>query len=271
MSLIKNLIEYLNRIRLENGIPHVSYENSGVSSFRVNYMLREQIFSHYDKNGIHPCYYFTKVGNYYGSEEAIGYAEYSQPWLREGVTVINTSKKIMYNMVYNDEESDWGHRDTLLNPCFNYVDISVAWNSRHIYLNITMIAKWIHWDVYPSIDKGKFYMRGKLLEMRPKSILIFRDIPNPCYTSRKYYDLGKLIAGILPKGFMYKDIYTITAKKYRVDEELEIEFSLPTQENGILTVVLIAEDPRGIKWEPKSGKSINQCPILTYAFKSDGH
>jgi hypothetical protein len=161
LSLPKALVDYLNSLRKENGIPSVNYANSGTSNLRARYMLDHNLFSHYDLEGVHPGYYFTKTSNYYGGEESIGMTFYGRPVLRDGVQVMREAKRILYRMLYEDEESNWGHRDSLLDPCFNYSDISVAWDSRRIFVVVTMISAWVDWVIDPQVTGQRLQDEGQ--------------------------------------------------------------------------------------------------------------
>ncbi|QKR00653.1 hypothetical protein GWK48_09890 [Metallosphaera tengchongensis] len=266
MSLVRTLVDYINKIRSDHGIQPVKYANSGASNFRANYMLKENIFSHYDKEGVNPVYYFTRAGNYFGMEEAIGYTFSIFPRFKDGVSVVNVSKDLIHQMVYDDQESNWGHRDTLLNPCANYSDVSVAWDSRRVFLVITMISAWVNWGVNPSIRDSVFYAKGRVRVMSPESVIIFQDEPNPSYVSRRYYDLGRPIEGVLPPGLFFRDLRTIRPYTWKMGEEMELKFPLQLT-GGVYTVVVNARDSRRVKWKPLSGRDPELCSILTFSFK----
>ncbi|BDC17478.1 CAP domain-containing protein [Acidianus sp. HS-5] len=267
MSITRSLVDYLNKLRRENGVPPVNYANTGTANLRVNYMLKERLFSHYDRDGRPPTYYFTSTGNYYGAEESIGFTSSNLPYFKDGVVALKSAKQLIYNMVYKDEDSDWGHRDSVLDPCFNYADVSIAWDERYLFLDIIMVADWINWENSPKYTNGIFSMKGKVNVMIPDKVLIFYDEPSPSYTQRRSYDYGKLIAGVLPKDYYFEGVSTITASKWRMDGVIDVEFPLKI-EKGIYTIVVTAKDPRGITWSPKVQKSrIGMCNILTYSIK----
>jgi|ECHhosMinimDraft_1075155.scaffolds.fasta_scaffold10928_1 hypothetical protein len=268
MSLVRKLLDYINKLRRDNGVPPVMYANSGAANYRVNYMFRENLFSHYDREGIHPIYYFTLTGNFYGAEESIGYAQSEGLYFKDGVSALNGAKRMIYDMVYNDQESNWGHRDSLLDPCFNYADVSVAWDSRRLFLDVMMMAVWTRWEMKPSWHNGRFRMKGTVKEMMPEGILIYWDEPNPSYISRPYYDFGRPLAGVLPDGYEYHGIKTITSSKWIMGEKVEVEFPLNLGV-GVYTVLQLAKDRRGINWRPMTSKRVGECLILTYAFRNN--
>jgi hypothetical protein len=267
MSITRNLLDYLNKLRKENGVPPVNYANTGTANLRVNYMLKENLFSHYDKEGKLPIYYFTSTGNYYSAEESIGFSSSNSIYFKDGVIALKQGKQLIYNMIYKDEDSNWGHRDSLLDPCFNYADISIAWNNRTLFLDIIMVSAWIKWINPPNFKNNIFSMKGEIMTMIPQNILVFRDDPNPSYTSRRSYDLGQLIAGVLPKNYLFQNISTISATKWVMNKLIDVSFPFKPSK-GLYTIVVTSKDPRGIVWKPKVQISrLGICSILTYSIK----
>jgi hypothetical protein len=266
LSLPKALVDYLNSLRKENGIPSVNYANSGTSNLRARYMLDHNLFSHYDLEGVHPGYYFTKTSNYYGGEESIGMTFYGRPVLRDGVQVMREAKRILYRMLYEDEESNWGHRDSLLDPCFNYSDISVAWDSRRIFVVVTMISAWVDWVLTPRLQGNVFKMRGKVRVMSPTHVLVLRDEPHPGNVSRRFYTLGEVVAGVSPQG-IYQGIETIRPTRWELGRNLDVEFPLDL-ERGLTTVLVLGRDPRGISWSPLGQRRPGECKLLTYTLRT---
>jgi len=267
MSITRNLLDYLNKLRKENGVPPVNYANTGTANLRVNYMLKENLFSHYDKEGKIPIYYFTSTGNYYGAEESLGFSHSDSLYFKDGVVALKQGKQLIYNMIYHDEDSDWGHRDSLLDPCFNYADVSIAWNERNLFLDIIMVSAWIKWINKPNFSNGIFSIKGEVNVMIPQNILIFHDEPNPSNISRRNYDLGKLVAGVLPKNYVFQGISTIHAIKWEINKIIDVKFPLKVNK-GIYTILIRAKDPRGINWRPKVQNSrLEMCNILTYSIK----
>jgi hypothetical protein len=108
-------VEYLNRIRGEEGIPPVQLIDLSVARYRAEYLARTNLFSHYDSEGRHPGYWYTRLdGGLYGVEENL-FVVYTVGSGRPSARIakINYSDAI-YNLVFDDALSLWGHRDSLL-------------------------------------------------------------------------------------------------------------------------------------------------------------
>jgi hypothetical protein len=115
------------------------------------------LFSYYDAEGRHPGYWYTQLdGGLYGVEEnlvkvyGIGVDQ-----LPRGIAKVNYTDAI-YGLVFNDVLSMWGHRDSLLDPCSNYVAMATSyfWNRTYgaRYYVVYMVAKWVEWVSPPRLN-----------------------------------------------------------------------------------------------------------------------
>ena len=265
MNLSTYLVNYLSELRVKNGSTPVRYANTGYATFRANYMLRNKLFSHYDINGIPPQYYFTRLGHYFYMEEALGKSSTTSFFTTSDV--IEESKKLIYDMIYNDENAGWGHRDTLLDPCFNYADISVAYNSHEIYLVVAMLNARIDWVLKPMFKNGVVRFQGKILgDMIPTSVFIYRDVADPKRVNSLSYSLGEIIAGVVPKPYYYKGVKTIRPLEWYLSESfISVSFPFQITEKGIYTIVVHAKDKRGIVWRPYTNRRVGECEIMMYS------
>ncbi|BCS92471.1 MAG: hypothetical protein MjAS7_1079 [Metallosphaera javensis (ex Sakai et al. 2022)] len=254
------ILKLVNELRVMHGVPEVRYANTGVAQYRANYMLTERLFHHYDKHGFPPFYHFTRLGNYFYSEEALGFVHFENYPEHK---VKDLVRKVVLDMVYNDAESGWGHRDTLLDPCFNYADVGVARDGENVYVNITMVSAWIHWLIPPRVRDGVFYSRGRVFNMAPEKVTIFRTEVSRVNLSKKYYDLGEPVAMVLPSPYYARGIETIRPRTWRMGQELELEFTLP-RVGGLVSVVISGRDLRGMRWEPMTSKRVGECNLLCY-------
>jgi hypothetical protein len=70
----------------------------------------------------------------------------------------------IYNLVFDDALSLWGHRDSLLDPCNNYVTMATSylWSGAYgaRYYVVYMVAKWVEWVSPPCYEGGRFTAEG---------------------------------------------------------------------------------------------------------------
>jgi len=282
------VIDRINEYRGREGIPPVEPMESRASRFRAEYMYEHDVFSHYDLEGRHPVYYWTKLdGGLYWFEENLGYT------MCVGGFCIDPMKQALdhvYAMVYQDDDSSWGHRDSLLDPCNNYASVAVAYDDRRFYLVIHMISRWIAWIEPPSYNGVVFRAKGVVVNfnLKPESsrgytfyqVIIYRDSPRAENVRKRAYDLGDPYAGVLPVGYpgYYVEVKTIRARKMYAREEggvwlFEVEFEFSPEEPGLYTIVMLARNELDIRWTPMSpqgGDRLRWCRLMAYTVEKRG-
>lgn len=282
-NIAKIVVDMINEYRKNENIPPVELISLEAPQYRATYMYQFDYLSHYSREGIHPVYYYTVMdGGIYAIEENAGMSY---------CTICDPQKavaQVVYNMLYNDAASDWGHRDSLVDPCNNRISIGVAWDEKKLYIAIFMVSEWAQWEISPKYDPntGVFKTKG-VIKLRPHkelagipvySIYIFRDKPCPGYYWRKYYTIGEIYAAVVPKEFKgsYVGIYTIYADRYIIKQigdkwYVDISFKLDLPKDGALYTVVMFSSPTGISWKPYSSRGnirLDACKIFTYTIRT---
>jgi uncharacterized protein YkwD len=273
-------VEYLNRIRGEEGIPPVQLIDLSGARFKAEYLARTNLFSHYDSEGRHPGYWYTRLdGGLYGVEENL-FVVYTVGSGRPSARIakINYSDAI-YNLVFDDALSLWGHRDSLLDPCHNYVAMATSYfqNSTYAarYYVVYMVAKWVEWISPPRYEGGRFTEEGYAApEMKPKIFAVYYAAYEANPASRHSYNVGDLyLCKVLDTPFARcKDAQepagVFTVEKARDGRwYIKIDTSVALDRPGLYTFMIIAEDLRGIKWKPMSpwgDARVGRCVIMKY-------
>jgi len=116
--------------------------------------------------------------------------------LPSGVAKVNYTDAI-YNLVFDDALYTWGHRDSLLDPCNNYVAMGTAyfWSGVYgaRYYVVYMVAKWVEWVSPPRYEGGRFTAEGYAApEMKPKIFAVYYAAYEANPASRHSYDVGDL-------------------------------------------------------------------------------
>lgn len=200
-TTIESVLKTLNSEREKHGLPPVKLMRTGIAQYRAQDMINRNYFGHYDPEGYPPFYYYTKMGGVHSMQENCGETEYF------GGSVILTEipKKAashIRDMIYDDALSGWGHRDSLLDPANNYVDIGVDWDSDRVVLVVHMIGKHVEWKSPPKVENMVFSASGVLdKDVKFYGIGVYYHPPpekvtNP--TLRHSYELGSQIAGVVP-------------------------------------------------------------------------
>jgi len=273
-------VEYLNRIRGEEGIPPVQLIDLSVARFKAEYLARTNLFSHYDSEGRHPGYWYTRLdGGLYGVEENL-FVVYTVGSGRPSARIakINYSDAI-YNLVFDDALSMWGHRDSLLDPCHNYVAMATSylWNSTYVarYYVVYMVAKWVEWVSPPRYEGGRFTAEGYAApEMKPEVFAVYYAKYESNPAGRHSYDVGDLyLCKVLDTPFAKCKDAQEPAGVFTVEKtqdgrwRIKIDASVALDRPGLYTFMIIAEDLRGLKWSPLSPwghARVGKCRIMEY-------
>ena len=268
-ELILYTLNQINSEREKYGLKPLSlFINNTVAQQHAKEMASYGYLSHWNLKGYKPYMRWGFEGfTWFGISESIGatFIEDGKIWTQ--YELLESIKDHIYNMIYNDEESNWGHRDDLLDPCHNYVAIGVAFSEKTFALVIDSIDNHILWSEKPEVLDSKLYMSGIIpyrfinkSDRVPINIYVFYDkIPeevsvfelnNVFPSSWSYGETNKPIAGILPKSnIYYEDIKTIYAEKYitRNTEkglffEITVDLKHILNREGVYTFIILQED-----------------------------
>ena len=262
----QQVLAYLNQLRAEHGVPQLYYANTGYAKFRANYMLELNQLRIYHEGGI-PCYYFfNRLGQYHFMVEDSAWTVYQHQITPNDV--VEGAKKWLNEWVYNDSEYGWNHRDTLLNPCFNYADVHVAYNNNAFYMVIALINARVSWVVKPNYDGEVVRFEGRVHSgFEPSYVNITKLVPDPrkvegCYSC----NYGDPIAGVAPEPFFFDNVETIRPKEWVMNSSyVKVSFPFTPKEKGLYVIHLWGRDKRGIKWTPYSrGWSSDHCQLMMY-------
>ncbi len=273
---VDSMLEQLNEERLAVGLTEVQLVSPIASNYRVNDMSSNGYFSHYDLSGYLPNYFYTLLGGQYAIEENIGYLFTTH---LDPDDVPSDASSLVYDMVHDDAGSNWGHRDSLLNPTNNFVDISANWTGSRLFISLHMVKSWVNWAQPPNFVNGTFSCSGAITINGSEitDVLIFKSTPsehddltyNPTLEILKgegSYSLGYLVAGVIPAPMYYESISTVRPTHWAVSGyNFSIAFNFNTiDEPGVYTVVLYAENTLGIAHPYDSSLSGSAIPILQY-------
>ncbi len=233
--LYKELVAYalslINEDRTKFGLSNVSLSKVNSAQVHADNMLKYQFFSHWDTDGYKPYMRYTLAGGKGTVAENIAW-QYSSGFL----DVKGAIKDLEWRMMYDDEESDWGHRYNILDPFHNKVSIGVAHDDRNLYLVQDFENDYIHWSTINVSENGDVLLSGsfqtnnfsiqlisvyydQLLELTPE------QLNGPPYDGA--YTQGTFVGAVLPQGYHVPEGITITAQTFsQRDGVFDISFDL---------------------------------------------
>ncbi|MFZ8809112.1 MAG: hypothetical protein ACO2PN_13550 [Pyrobaculum sp.] len=182
------VVEEINKARASMGLPQVKLINLTTPWFRAAYLLQHGIFTHYDLEGRHPGYWFTKLdGGLYGFDENI-----ARSICPAGCNPLKEAVENTRLMIYNNSAAGFAHRDSLLDPCNNHAAVAAAWDGGRFYLAVYMLS--IHGIWMDPIKKDGERVVGVYLaspDLKPPFYAaVFKDMPSRAYLIRGFYGYG---------------------------------------------------------------------------------
>lgn len=238
----------VNSDRSQNGRPNVTLSSVISGQLHANDMLEQHFFSHWNTDGYKPYMRYTLAGGRGSVEENIAWYYSSSSFDAKDVL-----KDLEWQMMYNDSDSSWGHKDNILNPSHNKVNIGIAVDSSNLYLVQDFENDYIQWSTFNISATNEVTMIGTLEgENLPMSqISIFYDSPPSSLTAQQLeqppysggYSTGDFAGMVLPPGYKSNNGVTITAQTWtQTGQTLQIRFNLSPTLNadgkGVYTLYL---------------------------------
>lgn len=265
----------INEIRAEYGLPGVRYINTSIALHKVLDMLHNGYFGHCNLNGVPSSYNYTMMGGVFYPEENLG-VTYAYQGSLSG-DPLNYTLSHIWAMVYNDSSSSWGHRDSLLDPTNNYVDIACAYNDKQFYLAIYMFKVWVEWVEPPSYDNktGMFHASGyvtlensslnaiTVYSLKVKDVVSWPRRDGVTFTCPTL-SVGKLEAIVSP--YTAPGVKTIMPETYIVSGSFfNVTFHVPVKGDSYTTIIFWVNNTLGIKHPFDTERYNESIPILSYS------
>ncbi|MDP2968612.1 MAG: CAP domain-containing protein [Deltaproteobacteria bacterium] len=221
---ISQLREYalqeINRERTKHGLTNVTLSPIECAQNHADNLLKGGYLSHWDTEGWKPYMRYTRDGGK-------GMMGENCAWMHSTgeIDPYKTIKELNWNMIYDDANSNWGHRDNLLDPKHNRVSLGIAYDDSNLYLVQDFE------DYY--FTSTEIQRSGSIINImytsikttwKPEQIAIFYDpIPQPLTESQLRsspynhgYDQGTYVAGVVTEGWYMQQGITINANIWRV-------------------------------------------------------
>ncbi len=245
-STIATIVSFINNIRTNLGMEPVKLVNLGLAKTKVYEMINESYFGHCSPSGdIIPLEYPGLVKHFIEENIGVTIGHPLQGSLRE------LALSHIKSMIYKDAESNWGHRNSLLDPTNNEIDVSCARYKDRFYIVIYMIKDWINWTLQPSYVNGKVSAEGVVVinGSRLSSVSIYEyKRPNVISWPRKSglmftcddYSIGSLYAIVVPGMSLAGDVRTIEAWRYEVNGQwFRVVFPLHKPSDGVMGYIIV--------------------------------
>ncbi|PVX25723.1 MAG: hypothetical protein CW691_03630 [Candidatus Bathyarchaeum sp.] len=237
-ELVDYALVLINNDRTEFGLENVTVSEVNSAQLHADNMLQKGFFSHWDVDGLKPYMRYTLAGGV-GSVSENCAALYSSGWFDAKEAL----KELEWQMMYNDSESDWGHKNNILTGFHNRVSIGIAYDDNSLYFVQDFENSYIDWDILTT-SENEVHMKGTVSnqDLSIEHVAIFYDNPrnltteqldNPPYSGS--YDQGTYVGLALPKGWVATEGITVTSMVWSQtgnDFEIKFDFSEVTTAHG---------------------------------------
>jgi uncharacterized protein YkwD len=251
-ELVNYTLTLINNDRQSNGLENVTLSNVNSAQIHADNMLQHDFFSHWDLNGYKPYMRYTLAGGQ-GSVSENCAAVYSSGTIDPK----DALEDMQWNMMYDDADSDWGHRDNILDSFHNKVSIGISYNNTAICLVQDFEDDYISWDTL-TVSNNEVIMEGTITKQEStiQQVAIYYDNPVPLTVKQLMnppfqggYAIGTFVGMALPSGWETTEGTTIPAQVWTQNgPNFEIRFNLSaaltSHGKGVYTLLLWTEDEK---------------------------
>ena len=268
-ELVNYALVLINNDRQLNGLENVTLSNINSAQVHADNMLNHDFFSHWDLNGYKPYMRYTLAGGQGSVSENVA-------WMYSSGSI--DPKKalddLQWQMMYNDSDNNWGHKNNILTPFHNKVSIGISYNDNNLYFVQDFENEYVEWETF-TVSNSDVIMKGTILRqgLSIEHVAIYYDnhvpltveqLMNPPFQGG--YDVGTFVGMALQSGWETVGGLTIPTQVWTQNgQNFEIRFTLSTALSsygkGVYTLCL------QIDWE---NTSTDDNSLTSYSFWYEG-
>ena len=281
-EVVESVLARINEIRESYGLPPLTLMTIGVAEYRAGDMVANRYFGHCTPDGVPFFYYYSTMGGVYYPEENIGLTVATRGTLE--IDPVSESIAHVDRMVFDDADSDWGHRDSLLDPTNNVVDIAVQYDDKMMILEIIPQKAWVNWTSEPRVEDGRVILEGvvALEGSSVESVVIYRyEMPRVLQWPERSgvtftcetINPGEPVAVVVPAPYYTASVETVIADEWTVlgnKFRIVFDYRVPEGEGSIYYVVLWVENTLGIEHPFDEERYRDSIPALLLVLGEGG-
>jgi Cysteine-rich secretory protein family len=273
----KHAIAVINTDREKHKLLPILLSNNRAAQSHAEDILRRKLLSHWTTDGMKPYMSYSINGGTGYVKQNVSYVGISN----SSIDPIRSIDDLEYAMMYKDSESQWGHRDNILDKYHTHVSIGIAYDDFYFAFVQNFEDNYVHLNkpiIQPdSRNRKNIEISGSIMNNNKlESFSIFYDeVPSRFlyeqHKNDRSYGLGKFIAAIvkpLPSNYYYLEPSThelIQADKWwsssssplSAKRSIDIQFNIfpLLRTHGVYTIVTNLRD-KDNKIFPASSLSI---------------
>lgn len=192
-QLRQYMLDLVNADRAKAGLRPVALGSNTAAQQHAEDMLKNFYFGHIDSGGMKPYMRYSLAGGLGAVSENAGSSGSEDTSDRTRYATIDPKailQRLEHDMVYDDAASNWGHRDNVLEPQHQLVNIGMAYDRTRLALSQQFEERHVSFSQPPKLTNGILTLAGSLDPSvgRLQSIDIYYDPPPSPYTH------GRLLA-----------------------------------------------------------------------------
>jgi hypothetical protein len=260
MALMQYALELINADRVNAGLNPVSLGFNAAAQKHAKDMFDNYYWAHWGTDGLKPYMRYTLEGGLGYDKENVGYTGSSDRTEDQStyaeINLKNEIKNFEYQMMNNDAQSNWGHKDNILFKWHQKVNLGLAYNSKRLALVQQFEGDYVDFIQPPTLTGNILSLSGqiKLGELNNISVC-YDQYPQPIspsslisgnYHSYSLGDRSGYIISPAPAGQFYKNLpqEAIQASKWETNpaQQFSIQADITpilSKGRGVYTVVLV--------------------------------
>ena len=147
-------MDLINRDRADHNLPPVALGSNPAAQLHAQDMLKHDYFGHWWADGRKPYMVYTETGGKsYAAENVASSGWTEREWQAENCdsffvrcqtpSPLEEIKELQWGMMYDDADSDWGHKDNILGETHLAVNIGIALTESVSPLSSTLrVERW---------------------------------------------------------------------------------------------------------------------------------
>lgn len=257
-ELVEFTLSLINEEREKENLPSLRLSEINNAESHAENMLKNGYFSHWSLEGKKPYMRYSELGGNGLVTENIGRVRYST-----GFDLKKAINHSLHQMLFEDDDWNWIHRENILDPLHNKVGIGIAYNDTSLYIvqdfeqeyfdqfKLTKEVNRFHLIIDP--EERNWVPTKIQIQYDPKpTLLSLEKIKEAPYSGT--YDSGTYAATVFPKTHQETDVFPVLAEKWvSTQYTFEAIFDLTTvfekHGEGVYTLYILES---GRFWSSKS-------------------
>lgn len=160
-----NMLSLINADRAAAGARPVQLGSNGAAQQHAEDMLTNFYMGHVDSGGMKPYMRYSLVGGLGANAENVAYAGTTDPNDRANYVAVAPSEALQsleHLMVFDDADSNWGHRDNILAPQHQVVNIGIAFTATRLALSQQFEDGYVTFTQAPKLANGTLTLAGAI-------------------------------------------------------------------------------------------------------------